>query len=76
MPAKALNVLDVPGSQAALLAGDARRVASVQSQLHPPQVLYLSKTPGLADQDQAERGPDQKTNIVNLIFVSESNFWG
>ena len=60
--AKALIVfLHIPGSQAAVQAGDAR-VASVQAQ-HQPLVLDLWKTPGSADEDQAEREPDQKTNI-------------
>ena len=80
MLAKALIVLDVLGSQAALQAVDARRAASLQAQLHPlppphppplppppPQVLNLSKPPGLADQGQAGREPDQTTIIVNLI---------
>ena len=63
--AKALIVFFKPGSQAAVLVGGAR------VHFHAPHpVLCFSKPPRSADPDQAEMGPDQMTNIVNLILLN------
>ena len=59
---KSIVFLHILGSQAAVQAGDARRVASLQAQL-PPQLLDLWKPPGSTDEDQAGREPDQKAKI-------------